>query len=98
MKVTLVELIRCIEEWIFVDTGASLKIYELQELPNGCWLEFDDLEMYFDESLTSDELAQSIFLVAGGSFSGEGVWGSTSSHRIYYDCAWPGLLGLESKG
>lgn len=95
LKTTLMAFMQCVEELAFIDSGGRLRLYALSGLSGKCWLEFDELEIRFNDDLTPDELAQSIFLITGGSLEGNPKWGETLHHRIYYDINQPGQLGLE---
>lgn len=75
----------------------SGQVYRLCSAPAHHWIGIDDLEFIAPDPLTSDEMAQCIFQLTGGSVQARSSFGQTAHYHVFYDAEQPGRLRLEVK-
>lgn len=91
------DLCEDVEQFWIEDSGRTVWVVSLPAGLPGQQIAFDDLEFHIEEAITPDDMAQEIFVLAGGSLIEPGIC-STSEHMcVHYDPQSPGQLALEEK-
>lgn len=80
-----------------LDGHRTGQVYRLCSAPAHHWIGIDDLEFIAPDPLTSDEMAQCIFQLTGGSGQARSTFGQTAHYHVFYDAEQPGRLRLEVK-
>lgn|SRR3990167_258137 len=80
-----------------LDRHRCEQVYRLCSAPAHHWIGIDDLEFIAPDPLTSDEMAQCIFQLTGGSVQARSSFGQTAHYHVFYDAERPGRLRLEVK-
>jgi hypothetical protein len=86
-----------IEIYWEVQSGKALLVLAVSVAWAGRKITLDDFDFHFAQGVSSDDMAQDIFTLTGGSLDQQGSCGASQHLRIYYDPEWHGQLALELK-